>query len=75
MANDLKLKEILETVLELNPNEYSEEISTENNEKWDSIKHLLLMSTLEQEFDISFDDEDLLNLTSFKNIKKRLEDA
>ena len=75
MTNDLKLKEILETVLELNPNEYSEEISTENNEKWDSIKHLLLMSTLEQEFDISFNDEDLLNLTSFKNIKKRLEDA
>ena len=75
MTNDLKLKEILETVLELNPNEYSEEISTENNDKWDSIKHLLLMSTLEQEFDISFDDEDLLNLTSFKNIKKRLEDA
>ena len=74
MIDDSKLKEIFETVLELEPEEYSENISTDSTEKWDSIKHLLLMSTLEQEFSVSFDDNDLLNLTSFQNIKKRLEE-
>ena len=74
MSNDSKIQEILETVLELDPSEYSEDISTENNEKWDSIKHLLLISTIEEEFQINLNDEDLLNLTSFQSIKKRLED-
>ena len=74
MIDDSKLKEIFETVLELDPAEYTENISTESTDKWDSIKHLLLMSTLEQEFSVSFDDNDLLNLTSFQNIKKRLEE-
>ena len=73
--DELKLKEILETVLELRQDEYSEEISTENNDKWDSVKHLLLMSTLEQEFGVDFSDEDLLSLTSYKNIKNRLQEA
>jgi len=74
MSNDSKIQEILETVLELDPSEYSEDISTENNEKWDSIKHLLLISTIEEEFQINLNDEDLLNLTSFQSIKKRLEE-
>jgi len=69
-----RLKEILETVLELESNEYSEEISTENSEKWDSIKHLQLMSTLEEEFDVNFSDEDLLSLTSFKTIEARIKE-
>lgn len=69
-----KLKDILETVLELAPGEASESLSTESNEKWDSIKHLLLMSTLEQEFGVSFNDEDLLSLTSYENIKNRLQE-
>jgi len=74
MSNDSKIQEILETVLELDPSEYSEDISTENYEKWDSIKHLLLISTIEEEFQINLNDEDLLNLTSFQSIKKRLEE-
>ena len=73
--DESKLKEILETVLELRPDEYSEDISTDNNEKWDSIKHLLLMSTLEQEFGVNFSNEDLLSMTSYKNIKNRLQDV
>lgn len=72
--DESKLKDILETVLELAPGEYSESLSTDNNEKWDSIKHLLLMSTLEQEFGVNFNDEDLLSLTSYENIKNRLQE-
>ena len=72
--DESKLKDIFETVLELSPGEYSEEISTENNDKWDSIKHLLLMSTLEQEFDVNFNDDDLLSLTSYEIIKNRLQE-
>ncbi len=75
MSDHIKLKDILETVLELNSGEYTEDISIENNEKWDSIKHLQLMSTIEQEFGITLGDDDLLNLTSLESIKKRLEEV
>ena len=71
---EARLKEILETVLELESNEYSEEISTENSDKWDSIKHLQLMSTLEEEFNVNFSDEDLLSLTSYKTIEARIKE-
>ena len=72
---EAKLKEILLTVLELDPSENSDDLSTETNEKWDSIKHLLLMSTLEEEFQLNFSDDDLLSLTSYQSIKNRLEEA
>lgn len=75
MSDHIKLKDILETVLELNSDEYTEDISIENNEKWDSIKHLQLMSTIEQEFGITLGDDDLLNLTSLESIKKHLEEV
>ena len=67
-----KIKEIVETILEIEF-EDSQNPSTESTEEWDSIKHLQLMSTIEDEFGIKLSDEDLMSLTSYESIKNKVE--
>ena len=69
-----KLNEIFTAVLELELDKINSEMSTDNTEQWDSIKHLMLMNTIEEEFNIQLNDEDLLNLTSYQAIKNRIEE-
>ena len=68
-----KLKDILAAVLEISATNSITQVNVENTEEWDSVKHLLLMSTIEQEFSINLDDDDLISLTSYSAIKNRLE--
>ena len=67
-----KIKEIVETILEIEFDD-SQNPSTESTEEWDSIKHLQLMSTIEDEFGIKLSDEDLMSLTSYESIKNKIE--
>lgn len=58
---------------------FSVEESTLNNkfdkcsvEGWDSVRQLSLTSSIEDEFDIMLDAEDILEFTSYENAKKVL---
>ena len=33
-------------------------------EKWDSLKHLMLLMALEEEFDVKFSDREMLNMSN-----------
>ena len=44
-----------------------ENMSRENSEIWDSLLHLTLVTTIEDEFDIMIDVEDILSFNSYKN--------
>lgn len=50
---------------EINPND---DISMENQELWDSMKHIEIITTLEEELGISFNIEDIPKLTSMQKI-------
>lgn len=50
---------------EINPND---DVSMENQELWDSMKHIEIISTLEEELGISFNIEDIPKLTSMEKI-------
>jgi len=63
-----KLKTIMSEALEINKEEITNESSIYNIDNWDSLSHLRLISTIEDAFDITFTEEELLNLTSFSNI-------
>ena len=39
-----------------------------NNQEWDSLAHLNLMSEIEDEFDIEISIEDMSKLTSFQSV-------
>lgn len=46
----------------------SDDVSMENQELWDSMKHIEIITTLEEELGISFNIEDIPKLTSMVKI-------
>lgn len=61
-----KVLEILKNTLELDS--IDSECSQENCEKWDSMGQLNLVVELETEFDVSFEPEEIAEMTSVKKI-------
>ena len=51
----------------------STESSMDNIDKWDSLAHLNLLVTIEEEFEIALDAEEYLQMTSYIKIKQILE--
>jgi len=64
-----KVKDILEMLLNQKVNE---DISMENCDAWDSMKHIEIIMTLEDELDVSFNVEDIPHLTSMVKILEKL---
>lgn len=46
----------------------TEETSPETVENWDSLMHMNLVLALEEEFDVAFDDEQIVNMLSVGTI-------
>jgi len=63
-----KIKEIMSEVFELPLNEFPEEITQENIDKWDSLGHLNLIVELEDAFDKSFEPEEIGEMTTLDKI-------
>ena len=62
------------TVLEVPADSIGPDTSMDTVESWDSLRHLTLVLSLEQEFGVSIDDEDAGSITSYPLIKLVLED-
>lgn len=45
-----------------------DDVSMQNQELWDSMKHIEIITTLEEELRVSFNIEDIPQLTSMKKI-------
>ena len=61
-----ELRQILTNVLELKS--ISEQDSAETIATWDSVRHLTLITAIEERFDIMFDADQMLALTSVSAI-------
>ena len=61
-----ELREILTNVLEVKS--ISEQDSAETIATWDSVRHLTLITAIEERFDIIFDADQMLALTSVSAI-------
>lgn len=48
-------------------------VAMDNCEIWDSMKHIEIISTIEEEFDISLPIEDIPKLTSFQLLAEAVE--
>jgi acyl carrier protein len=59
-----RAKVIMAQVLGIEEEEIKDDSSMSNIEAWDSLRHVNLIIALEQEFGISFPDEEITNLTS-----------
>lgn len=59
----------MSVVFEVPLQEINEEVSTDNLDNWDSLRHLNLILALEEEFGVSIPDEEVGNLVNFKLIE------
>ncbi len=51
----------------------NDDVSIDTEDLWDSLKHIELIMTLEEELDISFDKKDIPTLTSMAKIIENIE--
>jgi acyl carrier protein len=71
---EIKLKKIMSQILGVTENEISINSSPDNISSWDSLKHMNLVLAIEQGFNISFDDEDIIQMLSFEIIIETIKD-
>ena len=70
MENKLEkqIKIIMSAVFEIPEEKIKDDSSTDTIESWDSLKHLKLIVALEEEFNVLFTDDDIIELTNMKHI-------
>ena len=71
---ELAIQEVMAVVFEMSKESITSESSQDSIRNWDSIKHLDLIISLEEEFNIIFPVEEIGHLVSFKLIKIIIEE-
>ena len=74
MNNEQKLKNVLANVFNVETNLINDDASVDTIENWDSLNHLKLVLAIEQEFDISFSEEQTVEIMNYPLIKMTLQE-
>ncbi len=69
---DDKLLTIVSQVLLIERNEITDSLKRKDYEPWDSMAHLMLISEVENQFDIFFEDEEIIEIWTVADLKKAL---
>ena len=72
MTNIDKLNRIFCEVFGIKESALNGDFNKCNVDSWDSVRQLSLSTAVEDEFDIMLDAEDILEFTSYDNVKKVL---
>jgi acyl carrier protein len=67
-----RLLDILSKVLLIEKNEIRDDLRRKEFEPWDSMAHLLLVSEIENEFEIFFEDEEIVDIWTVGDLKALL---
>lgn len=69
---DERIRSLFATMLQVSPEEITDETQPANLEKWDSMQHLILVSGFEEEFSLDLEPEDAVDMyadfATFKRI-------
>ena len=63
-----KIKNILATVMSIDPKDISESTSADTVDAWDSLRHMMVISALEEAYAIDFDDKEVTELVDYKSL-------
>ena len=63
-----KIKKLMANIFEINVQDISNNMSPTDIDNWDSLRHLMLIVDLENEFQIKFNDDELVSLVDFATI-------
>ena len=67
--DQISLIELIAGTLAVPPEQVTEESSMENTRKWDSLRHLILMTELETRYGIELSDTEMAEATSVAKIR------
>ena len=70
-----KIKQIMATVFEISPALIGDNASPETIDNWDSLRHMNLVTVLEEEFEVRFTDDQLIEMLNLDLIIFTLNDA
>ena len=68
--NETRLKNAFAEVLGISVELINDELKYNSVKKWDSVGHMTLIASIEQEFDIMIDTDDVINMSSFAKAKE-----
>jgi acyl carrier protein len=76
MKNNLenRIKNVMSAVFEIPAIKIGKESSPDNIESWDSLKHMNLVVALEEEFELEFMEDEILDMMNFDLIISILSD-
>lgn len=69
-----KIKAVMAVVFEIDSDKIIEDSTPGSIENWDSIRHMNLIVALEEEFEISFSDDEITDLISYRLIESIVSD-
>lgn len=69
-----RVLKIVSQVMKVSVEELSEESSPDTVKAWDSLKHMNLILALEEEFDVTFSDEEIVEMLSVELILLTLQE-
>ncbi len=68
-----KIKEIMSAIFNVDISNINEDSSSDTIDSWDSLKHMNLILAIEEEFNLSLSDDEVINMFDFKSINNTLE--
>ncbi len=72
MSSDEKIKQVMSVVFEVEPREIDDNASPDSIAGWDSLRHMNLIVALEEEFNVSFNEDDISSMLNYRLIKLTL---
>ncbi len=66
MVTKEKIRDIVAEILEIPVEELGFDTEMDEISEWDSMRNVMILSTLEEKFDIMFPEDDIFDLTSIK---------
>lgn len=72
MTNLDRLKTAFSEALQIESNQIVDGLTYQSIPEWDSISHMILISEIESQFDISLETDDVIDLSSFLKSKEIL---
>ncbi len=67
-----KLTNAFISALEIEPTAVNDSLEYNNNKRWDSTAHMILIAQLEADFDVMFEVDDIIDMSSFTKAKSLL---
>ncbi len=69
---DEKLELLLADVLQINADQINDDLAMTDLDAWDSLKHMELITGLEQAFDVQLSFDEIVSMRSVREIKRVL---